>query len=519
MTWKNSTLGGLAAASTLFLASPAMAQPSDEVSVKVLQLLVDEGIIPLEKAQSILDQAREEAQAKAAAEANRAASDVINVPYVPEALQEDITEKVGERVVATAKQEGWVAPNSMPKWVEKISISGDLRIRGQYDNFAKGNFPYFPDANAINRQGGVTTTDGFPLLNSTVDRERISYRARLAIDADVTKGLSVGLRFASGDEPGAVSTNSTFGDFFDRDELWIDRAFVDFEPVAGGHVIAGRMPNPFFSTDLVWDEDINPEGIALAGEHPLGEDVSLRAVAGIFPLQERELFDDAYLYAGQIGARYGNADSPYFVEAGAAYYHYANIQSLKNPPDGSRINDWSAPAALSKGNSLFNIRTDGLTTLAGLAAEYELVAGTIQTGYRSGPLTFSLTGEVVKNLALDPAEIAALRKEEGVNGGEGVKPGDLGWMVRFQAGYPVIAERGQWRLFAGYRHLETDAVLDIFTDSDFGLGGTDVEGYELGGAIGIHKNASLGFRWLSSDSIARAPFSVDVLQIDLNTRF
>ena len=215
----------------------------------------------------------------------------------------------------------------------------------------------------------------------------------------------------------------------------------------------------------------------------MSENASVRAVAGVFPLQEREIFDDAYLYSGQIGARYGNADSPYFVEAGAAYYYYDNIQSLKNPPDGSRINDWSAPAALAKGNSLFNIRTDGLTTLAGLAAEYELVAGTLKAGYRS------------------------------------VEPGDLGWMVRFQAGHPVIAERGQWRLFAGYRHLETDAVLDIFTDSDFGLGGTDVEGYELGGAIGIHTNASLGLRWLSSDSISRAPYSVDVLQIDLNTRF
>jgi hypothetical protein len=508
-------LASSAITAAMLCPTTAHAQSVDDVGVEILQLLVDEGLVPIEKAQAILTKARENAALRAEAEVAAKAEDVVNVPYVPETTREEIEANVKEEVVRTAKREGWVAPNTLPGWVNNISISGDLRVRGQYDNFAEGNFPTFPDANAINQLGGVTDAEGFPLLNSTVDRERVSYRARLNFDARVANGIQVGLRLASGDEPGAVSTNSTFGNYFDRNTLWVDRAFIDIEPIQGAHLIAGRMPNPFYSTNLMWDEDINPEGIAVAIDRSVGGDIGLFAAGGLFPLSEREIYSDAYLYAGQVGVSYGQ-DSAMFAKAGLAYYLFDNVQSLKNPPDGSRVNDWSAPAYLRQGNSLFNMRTDGLTTLAGLASEFELLAGTAELGYRSGPLTFKLTGEVVKNLALDPAEIALLR---GAEAGEGVSPGDLGWHARFEAGHPVISRLGEWRVAAAYRRAETDAVMDIFTDSDFGLGGTDVEGYELEGSVGIHKNTALGLRWMSSDSINRAPFSVDILQVELNSRF
>lgn len=505
-------LGNSAMALIMLLPSPAMAQATDEVGVEILQLLVDEGVIPFDKAQAILDKARQNAALRAEADAAAKAEDVVNVPYVPETVRDEIKEAVRDDVVKTAKSEGWVSPNTLPDWVKAVRISGDLRVRGQFDNFSDNNFPSFPDGNAINQAGGVSNSN-FPLLNSTFDRKRVNYRARIGIDARVADGIQVGLRLASGDEPGAISTNSTFGNYFDRNTLWVDRAFIDIEPIQGAHIVAGRMPNPFYSTSLVWDEDINPEGVALSVDREIGGGLGVFATGGFFPLQEREIYDDTNLYAGQIGIHYGSKDS-FFAKLGAGYYYYENIQSLKNPADGSRINDWSAPAYVSKGNSNFNMRTDGLTTLVGLASEYELLSGTAEIGYRSGPLTFKLSGEVVKNLALDRATINALR-----GGEQGVKPGDLGWLTRLEVGYPVISEFGQWQVAAGYRHVETDAVLDIFTDSDFGLGGTDVEGYQLEAYFGVHKNTSLGVRWLSSDSIERAPFSVDVVQVELNTRF
>ena len=62
-------------------------------------------------------------------------------------------------------------------------------------------------------------------------------------------------------------------------------------------------------------------------------------------------------------------------------------------------------------------------------------------------------------------------------------------------------------------------MLDAFADSDFHLGGTNAKGWTLGGGYTFGKNTSIGARWLSSDSITGIPFSNDVVQIDLVTKF
>jgi hypothetical protein len=95
---------------------------------------------------------------------------------------------------------------------------------------------------------------------------------------------------------------------------------------------------------------------------------------------------------------------------------------------------------------------------------------------------------------------------------------------------PLVAKAGDWNAYLGYRYLGSDAVLDAFTSSDFGLGGTNNKGYIVGANIGVARNTWLNARWMSSDQIdsatpaqpstaAKSKFSVDLLQIDLNTRF
>ena len=70
-----------------------------------------------------------------------------------------------------------------------------------------------------------------------------------------------------------------------------------------------------------------------------------------------------------------------------------------------------------------------------------------------------------------------------------------------------------------YRHVESDAVVDAFNDSDFGLGGTNLEGYLVSGALAIGKGVWAGARWLSADNIVGPTFEVDVLQVDFSARF
>ncbi|RYG37705.1 MAG: hypothetical protein EON93_03225 [Burkholderiales bacterium] len=503
-------------------ALPAQAQTTD-VNVDLLQLLVDEGVIPFEKAQELLGKARENERVRREAEEAERNADTINVPYVPESLRAQIKEEVRKEIVTTAKTERWVAPNALPEWVEGIKISGDFRARYQNEDvptsrlapdgtLLEGNFPFFPDVAAINKAGGVTDAAGFPLLNSTVDRQRSNYRARLAFSAEVNDMVTVGLRLASGDDASPVSTNSTLGEAFYKDAIWIDRAFVDVEPIKGVNITAGRMPNPFYSTDMIWDADINPEGLAISGKHNFTDSIGVFGTIAGGPLQERELFDDTYLLGMQLGAtaRFGDMVR---IKGAVSKYQFDGVQSEKNAPDGSRLKDWTAPKYLSKGNSVFNMRTDGQTTLAGLASKFDLLAYTAEIAFVAGEQQYKLTGEVVTNEAMNAQTIAFLRGEPGV------EAGDMGWQVRFDAGHPTVSEFGQWRFGAAYKYVETDAVLDIFADSDFGLGGTDIEGYIVEGEVGIARNTTMGLTWLSSDSINRPPFALDIVQLNLNVRF
>lgn len=502
-----------AAAGALALAAlPAHAQSDADIGVELLQVLVEEGVISAERAEGLLARARAAADARVQA-AQPAGPTTIDVPYVPEMVRNQIRDEVRTEVIAQARSEGWVAPNTMPDWLNRISFTGDFRLRYEGAFFDENNYPFFPDANAINEEGGVVTNEGFPLLNSTIDRTRFRYRARLGIKAQLSDQVFMGITLASGSDDGAVSTNETLGDYFNKDDIWIDKAYLRYEPISGVAVVGGRMPNPFYSTDMVWDTDINPEGVALDLKRTFGP-ASVFAVAAYLPLQERELDSrDRYLVAGQVGARYALADSV-SVTGAAAYYNFQNIKSRKNPAQGSQIYDYTAPAALAKGNSIFNMRTDGKTTLAGLASDFDVLnitAAAEYTGFEN--LAVRLTGDFAKNLAYDRREIELLQAEASV------PSGDTAWQARVDFGTTSSGRRGDWMVSAAYKRIETDAVLDIFTDSDFALGGTDVEGYILEGEYAVADGATFNLKWLSSDSISRPPFAVDVFQATLETEF
>ena len=79
--------------------------------------------------------------------------------------------------------------------------------------------------------------------------------------------------------------------------------------------------------------------------------------------------------------------------------------------------------------------------------------------------------------------------------------------------------------------LGSDAVLDAFTNSDFGLGGSNNKRFVVGGSLGIDKNTWVSLRWMASSLIdSMAPrfaggsptptkLGVDLFQVDLNARF
>jgi len=158
----------------------------------------------------------------------------------------------------------------------------------------------------------------------------------------------------------------------------------------------------------------------------------------------------------------------------------------------------------------------------GLASDFRLLNLTAVidlTTFNGRPLT--LTADAVTNLGFNRDTIA---KRTGVSLTDGK---DAGYLAKIAVGETTVRRKGEWNASLGYRYLGSDATLDAFTSSDFGLGGTNNQGFIFGGSYGWYDNTVVSARWMSSNQIdSYAPgsnpptkLSVDTLQVDLSVRF
>lgn len=493
-----------------------------ETTLNLVQLLVEQKVLTQEAADTMLKKARVQAaektaQAKAAeAEAGKG---VVRVTYVPEHVKREIREQVKQEVVAQAKQERWGDVNAVPEWLDRLKWEGDIRLRYQGDYFADSNEPEV-EFQSI----------GQNVSNTTEDNDLSRIRFRLGLNANVTGGVDVGARITTGSTANPVSTNQTLGTSFNKYSLVLDRAFVKLTPLDDLSFWGGRMPNPFFGTDLVWDDDLNFEGVAVSyapGAQEPQREFKPFVTAGVFPLQSIEQdgvvqAKDKWMVALQGGLEWVPSTRARF-KLGAGYFDYRNVMGISNPSQTSN-NDYelTAPGFRQKGNALYVIDSDKDNDadtaelnddIFGLASEFRIVNTTLVADFADFyPIHIIGSFDWARNLGFDQGEILART-------GQTIEPETDGYQAKLTIGYPKITERHEWQAFVGYRYLERDAVLDAFTDSDFHLGGTNHKGFMIGGQYGIYKNTALSARWMSSDEISGLPLSIDVFQLDLNAKF
>jgi hypothetical protein len=277
----------------------------------------------------------------------------------------------------------------------------------------------------------------------------------------------------------------------------------------------GRVPNPFFYTDLVWDHDLAFEGFAISLLTDTQEDARLRGffTAGAFPLQEVEFSArDKWLYGTQAGIE-AKPVNDLNAKIGAAYYNYRHVVGKLSPASNPTQYDYTAPLFLQKGNTLFDI--DPTSTIQpALASSYDLVNITTQLDYtRWHPIHVILTQDFVKNIGWDKSQA------RNNTGSDDVDARTTAYSAGIQVGYPNIVNFAEWNVLLTYKYLEADAVMDAFTDSDFHGGGTNAQGWILGAGFGIYHNVWLTARWLTADEVSGPPLSIDILQLDLNAKF
>jgi Putative porin len=320
-------------------------------------------------------------------------------------------------------------------------------------------------------------------------------------------------------------------------------------------LMVGRFNNPFFNvSSLMWDDDIGFDGVAGTAKFEVFRGVTPFITAGAFPVYNTDFnyssnqpakfkSYDKWLYAIQGGTDW-RINKDFRVKAGLGWFYFKNVEGQRSSPytpltasDASNT-DASRPSFAQKGNTYMAIRdivpnasneygTTNQWQYYGLATEFQNLDFVGRFDYlRFSPFIISLTGEWVKNTAFDKGSTGNIAVNNrgatdddlsdsiGAYGG-----GDTAWTIQLQAGSETLAKRWDWNIFGGYRYVESDAVIDGFTESDFGGGGTNLKGWLIGGNLSVADNVWLTVRYMSAENIAGPPFAQDVIQFDINARF
>ncbi len=537
------------------------ATPSQNATVNLIRLLVQQGVLKQDQAQALIDQAEAEAQ-----QARQTAATAVPVPapgvpgevrvqYVPTIVREQIRDQVKAEVMAQAKQENWAQPNAFPDWLSRISFEGDMRLRNESRYYSGSNSNEIVDFAELNDDGPYdvnpqNNTALPPLLNTREDRENLlRLRARLGVRAVLSPQWTAVMRLGTGSDDSPVSTTQTLGGGFDKKDLWLDQGYLNYRPTKDLSFTGGRMPNPFMSTDLLYSNDLNFDGLAGTFNQAMNNDVGLFGTLGAFPVQysadsassngqDKEDSDNKWLYGAQLGARWDFAPDN-SLKGAVAYYRFDDIEGRRSSPcalytgDPACDTDETRPSFMQKGNTLMELRdlvtdptdpTPPRPQFVGLASEFNVLD--LNAAWDTAlfdDMKLRTQGNYLINLAYDEGEMRKRSAGAFVNNVDNngdLDSGDTAWQLQFTLGSALdLKKRGDWNLFAGYKYIEPDALPDGFNDSSFHLGGTNAKGYFLGANYGLDDRVFATVRWLSAEEVKGAPFDIDVLQLELNTRF
>jgi hypothetical protein len=437
---------------------------------------------------------------------------------------------------------------SAEKWklfpaITELELFGDLRLRYEY-------------------RGGRLPSNDPDHPNDWQERERERYRLRLGLRGTLLDDWFFGVRLETG--ASARSSNVTFGADTSTDSpggggpfakgddgVYVGQAYGGYKGFPGFTFIGGRMPNPFVRTLMVWDDDINPEGLAEQWKHtftigggttaPASYSKDGKAVtpAPTEPLVKIDVFanfgqfvyDDAnptnpigpiptvtqpiggetqnvptanaFMLGWQVGAKFDFPKKFYFQLAPTLYNYTGdgntfNIHFSGDPPiDGETQNQTGINSLL-----VFDIPAE--------------------IGWKVGKIPMRLFGDFATNFDADDRATAAGHPDKG---------GDR-YAYEIGLGVGQLKKKRDWEIDAWWQHqdqyaLDPNLVDTEMFDTKLNLEGVAVKaGYMLADAVSL--NLTWAYAWRIDDSIGtggKGDITINpmdqyqIFQADLNFKF
>lgn len=428
--------------------------------------------------------------------------------------------------------------------ITEVEIYGDMRVRYEYRA-----------GRTSDEQPLAAPGAGIAAGRDWQERQRERYRLRLGIRGTLMDDWFFGLRFETSSNP--RSTNVTFGDDSasgpfakNSDTIGVGQAYLGYSGLRDVRLTAGRMPNPLVTTLMVWDADINPEGIAEQWKHSFSFDIgggsstaestdgkAAAAVASeawtlkidVFANFGQFVYDDAnpenplgrrgftsnrltpntdaWLFAWQLGAKF-NFPKNYYFQLAPVLYNYSGL--------GDNFNSFYRGGSPTLNNvASLALNQTGANSLLVLEVPTEF-------GFKIGELPVRIFGDFAVNFEADDRAAAAGRPDKG----------DQRYAYQIGAGIGQLKAKRDWQLQAYYMHTEQYALDPNLVDSDFWDSRVNVEGVVVQGGYALSDavtfNLSWGYGWRADKSlgtggtgdIAINPLDkYQIFQADLNVKF
>ena len=343
-------------------------------------------------------------------------------------------------------------------WASRVNISGDMRFRHE----------------------NIDLDDTIRGVRES--RQRI--RARLKVGAKINDEVEAGFRLVTAG--GKTSTNQSIEGSFGGKDIYFDRAYINWKPAfaKGLSTIFGKFEQPWYNVSshgLIWDSDVNPEGVAISYKTELGP-VYLKATGGYFIVEDGDTLqgttnnnsssDDLNMYHAGVSASMQFNDMFKGTLGSNTYIYNKEVQSASR---SSGLN-----SGLTAGNSF------DTTSL-----ELYEVAGRLDIN--TGIMPVFVYGQYVINAA-------AIDDNQ-----------DSAWLAGFGSKY------GPFKIDYNYRDTQEHAVADTFNDSDFNAGADNARGHKVKVGYAISKNFSAGAAYFAAEGFNG--ISTDTLQLDLKAKF
>jgi len=377
--------------------------------------------------------------------------------------------------------------------VKSLALSGDVRVRYQYQS----------------------KTDATPDT-----KQEMGYGLRLRINADykLSDDFFAGFGLRTGND--LKDDNTGMANGFSDHNIGIHRAFLGWNPTPGVTLIAGKQANPFYTTDLVWDEDINPSGFSqkIDLNKTLGvSGIDLTLVSGQFVVADNTEYDpnhrqnrDAFLWQTQLiaGIELGGG-AKLTIAPGYLSTNGATADSNRYLDVNGDSTDVLANArfvgpdpVLNPQNTLNDVQVlllpgDISGEVAGIKAKFEW------------DFAYNFAG---RDRAFFNDKVANPRSTD-----------KLSWLLGVRLG--ENKKKGDWSAFVNYRRVGV-GTANILRDNEFADGDSNMQGVKVGGAYSLGDSATVGVNYFRFNQIrSETPYTGigfdkgDLFQLEVGVKF